>query len=249
MTRNQGGKRVPALVVAVVVALGSALLLGSGPGAEPPAGAPVDPAPAPSPAAPACVPLPEGKVCLEAHEFTNTRFAAFLTSHGNDCGGNPCLDTQVEGAQVHEREGVWIADAGFEQHPAVMVTWHGAKAACAAEGARLCTREEWTSACQGPRRTQFPYGNDFDRDACNGHEGGRGATVPVGSLPGGRGGLDGLHDMSGNVWEWVDTCARRKCVVVGGSYSTYYNYSTCGYADEFTPRLGEKFVGLRCCRG
>ena len=229
------------------VLLTGVLLAGGAPGGEPPA----PPAPVETPPAvekPACVPLPGGTACVETHELTNTRFAAFLASHGNDCEGHPCVDTQVAGARVREAEGRWTVEEGFADHPAVMVTWYGARAVCAAEGGRLCSREEWTAACQGPRKTRFPYGNEFDRAACNGNEGGRGTTVPAGSLPGCKGGLDGGLDLSGNVWEWVSTCARRKCVVVGGSFSTYYNYSTCGYADEFTPKLGEQFIVVRCCR-
>src|SRR5450432_3120232 len=34
-----------------------------------------------------------------------------------------------------------------------------ARAACERSGKRLCRADEWKSACMGPRKTTFPYGN------------------------------------------------------------------------------------------
>jgi len=51
--------------------------------------------------------------------------------------------------------------------PAVMVNWVEAKAACEAEGKRLCTGSEWTLACEGAERMPYPYGYTRDSTACN----------------------------------------------------------------------------------
>jgi hypothetical protein len=51
--------------------------------------------------------------------------------------------------------------------PAVMVNWMEAKAACEAEGKRLCTGSEWTLACEGAERVPYPYGYTRDSTACN----------------------------------------------------------------------------------
>ena len=49
--------------------------------------------------------------------------------------------------------------------PEVGMTWEQAQAKCEADGKRLCTSSEWTTACEGPERT--PYPNGYERGACN----------------------------------------------------------------------------------
>ena len=108
--------------------------------------------------------------------------------------------------------------------PAVMVDWNDARRACAVEGKRLCTAEEWEFACEGPEMWPYPYGIERDPTACNidraVHAAGPAARsrdpgrspreverldkrVPSGSLPRCVSPF-GVHDMTGNVDEWVD---------------------------------------------
>lgn len=42
-----------------------------------------------------------------------------------------------------------------------------AKAACEASGKRLCKPDEWRTACMGPEKTTFPYGNKRETGRCN----------------------------------------------------------------------------------
>ncbi|HEY8039010.1 MAG TPA: SUMF1/EgtB/PvdO family nonheme iron enzyme [Polyangiaceae bacterium] len=42
-----------------------------------------------------------------------------------------------------------------------------ARAACEASGKRLCKPDEWKSACMGPKKTIFPYGNEREVGRCN----------------------------------------------------------------------------------
>jgi hypothetical protein len=51
--------------------------------------------------------------------------------------------------------------------PAVMADWNDARRACAVEGKRLCTVEEWEFACEGPQMWPYPYGIERDASACN----------------------------------------------------------------------------------
>jgi serine/threonine protein kinase/formylglycine-generating enzyme required for sulfatase activity len=44
-----------------------------------------------------------------------------------------------------------------------------AAVACASAGKRLCTTEEWLTACRGERRTKFPYGDTYQEGVCNVH--------------------------------------------------------------------------------
>lgn len=52
-------------------------------------------------------------------------------------------------------------------HPPWMVSWWDAEATCRSEGKRLCYESEWTTACEGPNLTPFPYGWKRDQTACN----------------------------------------------------------------------------------
>jgi formylglycine-generating enzyme len=106
--------------------------------------------------------------------------------------------------------------------PAVMVDWNDARRACAVEGKRLCTVEEWEFACEGPQMWPYPYGTERDATACNidrdyalpvmeafsdpwkiSEEVERlDKRVPSGSMPRCVSPF-GVRDMTGNVDEWV----------------------------------------------
>ena len=204
------------------------------------------PAAAAPPTRPACISIAKGAPCIEATEFTNERFAAFLSARGNDCEGRPCYEASGRPALV--RKGArWEVFGRQHSHPVVNVTWHAAKAACAHDGGFLCKSEHWGKACS-PDGRRFAYGKTFEKARCNVLERGVGATLPVRNLEKCAGGLDGLYDMSGNVWEWVDTCIKRRCLVRGGSFSTYVDFAPCGYQDGYYPVVREPNVGFRCCR-
>jgi formylglycine-generating enzyme required for sulfatase activity len=95
-------------------------------------------------------------------------------------------------------------------HPVVLVTYDDAVEYCRwlsnalGRTCRLPTEAEWEKAARGGLEAQrFPWGDDIDASKCNfladraKHQHG---TCPAGRYP--PNGF-GLHDMSGNVWEWV----------------------------------------------
>lgn len=183
-------------------------------------------------------------------------------------------------------------DPGFPQgddHPVVNVTWHDAVAMAdwlsRREGVRyrLPTEAEWEYAARAGTRTRHHGGDDplglasianvFDEDAARhwpdlrqralAARDGHAFTAPVGSL---AANAFGLHDMIGNVWEWVsdwyaedwyqrspvddpqgppngETRVRR-----GGSWHTWPFYATASFRNWNTPQTRYTLLGFRLLR-
>jgi len=138
--------------------------------------------------------------------------------------------------------------------PWTNVSRDAAEAACVAAGMRLCTTNEWRTACEGTADRLYPYGAAYDDDACNGAD--------YGSLPA-QGGLqrvratgsvatcasqDGIRDMSGNVKEWTRQTVGSNYVVRGGSYASPELGLTC--LTTLSESAGATVLpgtGFRCC--
>jgi sulfatase modifying factor 1 len=56
------------------------------------------------------------------------------------------------------------------ERPRVMFNFPQAQRLCAAEGKRVCTETEWTTACEGPDYKPYPYGYVRDPTICNGDQ-------------------------------------------------------------------------------
>lgn len=176
-----------------------------------------------------------------------------------------------------------------EHHPVVNVSWNDAQALArwlsATEGRRyrLPTEAEWEYACRAGTNTRYPHSDDpqalatqanlFDQSAAplwprwqahalTGHDG-HAFTAPVGSY---APNAFGLHDMVGNVWEWVqdwhgdDYYARSPPndpqgppdgnvrVRRGGSWHTWAFYARCSYRNWNAPSTRYTLVGIRLVR-
>jgi len=152
---------------------------------------------------------PQHEVCFEepywidVYEVTNTEFAAFLKSQGDQTeNGATFFDASSRHAHIHERVHGWSIDNGNGNHPAIEVTWYGASAYCEWLGAHLPTEAEWEYATRGPDGLIYPWGNQFIADYVVWGENSGRQTAEVGSRPEGISWV-GVYDMSGNVSEWV----------------------------------------------
>lgn len=102
---------------------------------------------------------------------------------------------------------------GRPDHPVVGVSWDDADAFCRFHGLKLPSERQWERAARSLTGRRFAWGDAaptpdrVNRGAavCCGPDDRDGfpATAPVGSLPAGNT-AEGLADMTGNVWEWVD---------------------------------------------
>jgi formylglycine-generating enzyme required for sulfatase activity len=154
--------------------------------------------------------LPQNSLTLDAfwmdqHEVTNSQFAVFLNSQGNqeECGVT-WLEAESDYVRIHQLAGVWRADTEYVDHPVVEVSWYGAKAYAQWVGGRLPTEAEWEKAVRGTYGQTYPWGNENPECSLSNYSGCIGNTTPVGSYPDGASPYGAL-DMAGNVWEWTES--------------------------------------------
>ena len=91
--------------------------------------------------------------------------------------------------------------------PVVGVSWYECAAFCrwlsdkTGINYRFPTESEWEKAARGTDGRLWPWGNEFDKKACNSFDLQLMRTSPIGIFPGGES-PHGCMDMAGNVWEW-----------------------------------------------
>ena len=119
----------------------------------------------------------------------------------------------VKGAQWRHPTGDGSSVDGRDDEPVVHIAFEDAQAYAAWAGKRLPTEAEWEYAARGALAgNRYPWGNNFLPDgrwmantwqgvfpANNSADDGYAALAPVAQFPPNS---YGLHDMSGNVWEW-----------------------------------------------
>lgn len=163
-------------------------------------------------------------------------------------------------ASIVGGKAVSVAGAASEGN----VTWHTAQSACEAAGKRLCTEEEWVTACTGSLPvdengdgvysndtlvgSQHSYGEHFRQGWCadsrkkNDDRPLTTGTHPRCATP------TGIYDLEGVHKEWVGLTPDR-AALKGGSYFSGTSARCAYYKDSEAPDLVDPSIGFRCCSG
>jgi sulfatase modifying factor 1 len=207
----------------------------------------------------------------DLHEMTVgqvKRFAdatGFLSRAEREGGG-----FVYESGWVHKQGWNWRQPYGVparDTEPAVHLTFGEAQAICQHFHKRLPTDAEWTAAAYqeqrdpppagftSGRRYPYPHGHSAHDSHCLQDCSNRRGTAPGGSLTRGTGhvpvmqtppGVNGLYDMGGNVWEWVDTAVGDERITRGGSW--WYGAARQVVTDVASKPMDTRvaYIGFRC---
>jgi hypothetical protein len=127
--------------------------------------------------------------------------------------------------------------------PLTGVTWVEAVMRCRGVGKELCGLSEWRAACRGREDLEYPYGLNYDKRKCN--------TQGSGVAPSGDRrdcvSSEGVYDLTGNAWEWVEDRQEGYNLIAGGDYG-YGKNASCDATFYNLISSREKSVGFRCCK-
>lgn len=198
------------------------------------------------------------------YEVTNKEFAEFLNAYGHDSiktgvfKGQPIFLEDDWGIEYAGKS--WKAKAGYENHPAIFVSWYGADAYCKWKGGRLPTEAEWEFAARGGlENCSYKYSGSNVPDSVAWYYGNSDKmTHQVGKL---KPNSLGIYDMSGNAYEWCSDWfsnyefkstqnpqgpqTGEYKVLRGGSWYDYYSHLSVTNRGNYNPDYMSNLIGFR----
>jgi formylglycine-generating enzyme required for sulfatase activity len=210
-------------------------------------------------------------VLWDVHEVTVAQVKEFANQTGFVSRAEKEGGGQIYEAGFVQKKGwTWRTPFGKpaqDLEPAVHITFDEAQQICRFKGRRLPTDTEWVKAAfveqrDNPppgyvkgQRYPYPMGASAKQSHCLSGCGNYAGSAPQGSLWRGVGhvpvmttppGVNGLFDMGGNVWEWVDTGTGDEKITRGASW--WYDADRQKESDVATKpkdtRVG--YIGFRC---
>ncbi|MCD0458109.1 formylglycine-generating enzyme family protein [Roseiconus lacunae] len=156
---------------------------------------------------------------------------------------------------------------GTEAQPVTGVSWYEANAYAQWTGKRLPTSAEWQraatwslSSSDSLQECRYPWGNSFDPGFANTWASGRHQVASIHDFPKGNT-PDGVRQLVGNVWEWINTqymiaateevsmhATDPMAEIRGGAYDSYFHsHTTCQSRSADTLTARKPNIGFRCC--
>lgn len=205
------------------------------------------------------------KYWIDIYEVTNEKYLEFVQATGH----RPALDDTCE-TEACRQGNLWKGENFPERirnQPVTQVNWYDAVAYCKWRGKRLPTEAEWEKAARGPSGNMYPWGNSAPPGKATYRRKWRGVNTltDVGSYPNGAS-VYGVHDMAGNVWEWVADWYDRHYykkkiisnpkgpkngkfkVVRGGSWVNYADTLHSAFRRWSRPEVRFNDTGFRCAK-
>ena len=159
----------------------------------------------------------------------------------------------VKGACWYQPSGPGSSLHHKRNHPVVQISFEDAMAFAAWTGKKLPTEDEWEAAARTQNALMFPWGDDWQKDACNTEESCHGETTPVDQYIEFANGI-GVADVLGNVLEWTRDDFRalsyndnspRDYVAKGGSWTSGENIRLCD-CFKLDREAHSNILGFRC---
>jgi iron(II)-dependent oxidoreductase len=201
---------------------------------------------------------------IDAAPVSNGEYAAFIADGGYDdarwwspAGWRHRVGAGLSAPMHWTHDGAGWAYTRFghtgpvvPEEPVVHVCFHEARAYAAWAGKRLPTEAEWEKAARFDpatgRSRRYPWG-DGDPTPERANLGQRHlGPAPIGAYPAGRSPL-GVHQLIGDVWEWVDTDFAG---YPGFTAFPYREYSEVFFGGDYKVLRGGSFgTDPAACRG
>lgn len=194
---------------------------------------------------------------IDQYEVTNKRYKRFIdaTRYKVPWSQDPAAEPYVWDWRLR------MYPRAKGEDSVVLVNWEDAKAFCQWAGKALPSEAQWEKAARGANGSIYPWGNVWLPGKANTWESGLRETVPFGVFEGDVSPY-GVHDLAGNVSEWVDDWfapypgnpivnyeARQKYKVLRGGSWDYFQSIASGYHRQYAlPTSQMTAIGFRCAK-